>query len=112
MRKVAVIGIGQTPVDEHWDKSLRELAGDAMLAALEDAGMPPIQALYVGNMMSGSANHQQHLGDYMADWVGLRYAEALRIEAACSSAAATFRTAVMAVASGEVDSAMAVAAEK
>ena len=112
MRPVAVIGIGQTKVDEHWDKSLRDLAGDAMLAAMEDAGMPDIQAVYVGNMMSGSANHQQHLGAYIADWVGLRYAEAFRVEAACSSAAVSFRTAVMAVASGEVDSAIAVAAEK
>ena len=112
MREVAVLGIGQTRVEEHWDKSLRELAGEAVLAAMEDAHLPAVDAIYVGNMMSGSANKQQHLGAYIADWVGMRYAEALRIEAACSSAAATFRTAVMAVASGEVDSAMAVAAEK
>ncbi len=37
MRKVAIIGIGQTPVDEHWDKSLRELAGEALIAAMQDA---------------------------------------------------------------------------
>jgi len=27
MREVAVIGIGQTRIDELWDKSLRELGG-------------------------------------------------------------------------------------
>ena len=37
MREIAVIGIGQTKVDEHWDKSMRELAGEAALAALADA---------------------------------------------------------------------------
>ncbi len=112
MRQVAVIGIGQTKIDEHWDKSLRELAGEASLAALNDSGMDRVDAVYVGNMMSGSANHQQHLGVYLADWIGLRGAEAMRVEAACSSAAASFRTAVLAVASGMVDSALAVGVEK
>lgn len=112
MREVAVLGIGQTRIDEHWDKSLRVLAGEAVLDAMTDGGMNRVDALYVGNMMSGSANHQQHLGSYIADWVGLRYAEALRLEAACSSGAAAFRTALMAVASGAVDSAVAVGVEK
>jgi acetyl-CoA C-acetyltransferase len=112
MRQVAVIGIGQTKIDEHWDKSLRELAGDAALAALKDSGLERVEAVYVGNMMSGSANHQQHLGAYLADWIGMRGAEAIRTEAACSSGAASFRSAVMAVASGLVDSALAVGVEK
>jgi len=112
MRDIAVIGIGQTKVDENWDKSLRELSGDAALAALMDSGLVKTDALYVGNMMSGSANRQQHLGAYIADWVGMRYAEAFRLEAACSSGAAAFRTAVMAVASGEVETALAVGVEK
>ena len=112
MRQVAVIGIGQTKIDEHWDKSLRELAGDAALAALHDSGLQKVDAVYVGNMMSGSANHQQHLGAYLADWIGVRGAEAIRLEAACSSGAASFRTAVMAVASGHINSALAVGVEK
>lgn len=112
MREVSVIGIGQTKVDENWEKSLRELAGDASLAALMDSGLEKVDAVYVGNMMSGSANQQQHLGTYIADWIGMRYAEAFKLEAACSSGAASFRTAVMAVASGEVESALAVGVEK
>ncbi len=112
MREVAVIGIGQTRVDEQWDKSLRELAGDASLAALQNAGVNAVESVYVGNMMSGSANKQQHLGAYIADWLGMRYAEGLRLESACSSGAAAFRAALMAVASGAVDSALAVGVEK
>jgi acetyl-CoA C-acetyltransferase len=63
-------------------------------------------------MMSGSANRQQHLGSYIADWIGMRFTEGYHIESACSSGAAAFRSAVMAVASGSVDSAIAVGVEK
>jgi len=63
-------------------------------------------------MMSGSANQQLHLGAYIADWIGMRNAEAFHTEAACSSGAASFRTALMAVASGEVETALAVGVEK
>ena len=112
MREVAVLGIGQTPASEHWDESLRVLAGEAVLAAMQDAGLESAEGLFVGNMMSGSANHQQHLGAYLADWVGLRGASAMRIEAACGSGSAAFRAAFMAVASGAVDTAIAVGVEK
>jgi len=112
MREVAIIGIGQTSVDEHWDKSIRMLAGEAVLAALQDAGRETTDVLYVGNMMSGNASRQQHLGAMIADWVGLRYCEAFKLEAACGSGAAAFRAGMMAVASGEVDSAVVVGVEK
>lgn len=112
MRAVAVLGIGQTPADEQWEKSLRLLAGEAVIAALQDAGLEQVDGLYAGNMISGAANHQQHLGTYIADWVGLRHTGALRVEAACGSGSAAFRAALMAVASGAIDTAVAVGVEK
>jgi acetyl-CoA C-acetyltransferase len=112
MREVAVIGIGQTKIEEHWDKSLRLLAGEAILAALDNAHRDTVDALYSGNMMSGTANRQQHLGALIADWVGIRYKEALRLESACGSGSAAFRAGIMAVASGAVDSAVVVGVEK
>ncbi|HEY9077442.1 MAG TPA: thiolase domain-containing protein [Anaerolineaceae bacterium] len=112
MREVAVVGIGQTKVDEHWDKSLRELAGEAIFSAIQDAGIDQADGIFVGNMMSGSANHQLQLGAHIADWIGARFKEALHIEAACSSGAAAFRSALMAVASGAMDVAIAVGVEK
>ncbi len=112
MREVAILGIGQTKIDEHWDLSMKDLAGEAVLAALKDAGLSGAEAVFVGNMMSGPANNQQHLGASIADWIGLRYSDAMHIEAACSSGSAAFRSALMAVASGEIDAAIAVGVEK
>jgi len=112
MREVAIAGIGQTKIEEQWDKSLRELAGEAALCALEASGLNRVDAVYIGNMMSSSANHQQHLGPYIADWIGMRFSEAFRIEAACSSGAAAFRTGIMAIASGELNSVLVVGVEK
>ena len=112
MQEVAIIGIGQVPVAEHWDKRLVELAGDAIFAALADAELNRVEALYVGNMMAGQLDKQCHLGALISDWVGFRGIEAMTVEAACGSGALALRTAMIAVSSGVVSSALAVGVEK
>jgi acetyl-CoA C-acetyltransferase len=112
MREIAVIGIGQTPVSENWDQSIREIAGEAILAALEDGGINSCDGLFVGNMLSGLLSRQENLGTLIADWVGLHNKEAVKVEAACGSGAAALRAAIMAVSSGEQDCAVAAGVEK
>jgi acetyl-CoA C-acetyltransferase len=114
MREVAILGIGQTPIGEHWELSLRHLAGEAVIAALADAHVEPpqVEALYVGNMLSGPLNRQENIGAMIADWVGLRGIEASKIEAACGSGAAAFRSGLIAVASGACDVVAVVGVEK
>ncbi|MDW8325028.1 MAG: thiolase domain-containing protein [Anaerolineales bacterium] len=112
MREVAILGVGQTPIGEHWDKSIRVIAGEAVFAALQDAGRETADGLFVGNMLSGPLNRQENLGALVADWVGLRGVEAVKIEAACGSGAAAFRSALLAVASGAMECAIAVGVEK
>ena len=112
MREIAVLGIGQTKVDEHWEKALKDLAFEAAVAAMQDAGRETVEALYVGNMLSPLVSGQNQLGTLIADWLGIRGAEAVKIEAACGSGAAAFRAGVMAVGSGEIDSALVVGVEK
>ena len=111
MREIAIIGIGQTKIHEHWQLSIRELAGEAIFAAQLDAGRKKFDALFVGNMLSGLIDQQNNLGAVIADWIGFK-GEALKIESACSSGASAFRAGMMAVASGEIDSAMIVGVEK
>jgi len=112
MRNVAIIGIGQVPVREHWDKSLKELGALALLEALDDAGRDSIDGLFVGNMLSGSLSEQEHLGALIADFAGLGGVEAVKVEAACASGAAAFRQAVLAVASGQKECVAALGVEK
>ena len=68
---VAIIGVGQTTVGEHWDRSLRDLAVEALLSAIQDAGSPAVASLFVGNMMAGELTGQEHLGALVADFAGL-----------------------------------------
>ena len=112
MRKVAILGIGQTTIGEHWDKSLREIGGEAAFAAMRDAGLDKVDALFVGNMLSPLIESQNQLGTFLADWIGLWRQEAVKVEAACASGAAAFRAGIMAVSAGEIDSALVVGVEK
>lgn len=112
MREVAVIGIGQTPISEHWDRSLRELAGEAIFAAFKDANIMRADGLFVGNMLSGSLNQQENLGALIADWVGLGNVESVKVEAACGSGGAALRSGIIAIASGEMECVLVAGVEK
>ncbi len=112
MRQVAILGIGQIKIDEHWDLSLRELGGNAAFAAMQDAGMEKVDALFVGNMLSAMVSGQNQLGTFFSDWIGLWGKEAVKVEAACASGAAAFRAGLMAVSAGDIDSALVVGVEK
>jgi acetyl-CoA C-acetyltransferase len=117
MRDVFIVGVGQTPVGEHWDIGLRDLGAAAIEAALADAGIAHagseiVDALYVGNMLSGTVNGQENLATLVADASGLLPVEAMKVEAACASGGACVRAATLAVASGAQDVAVAVGLEK
>jgi len=112
MRDVSIIGIGQTKVGEHWDKSLKELATDAILAAIKDAQTDRVDSLYIGNMLSGELTGQEHLGALVSDFAGLRGVEAVKIEAACGSGAAALRIGYMAVAGELADFVLVAGVEK
>ena len=112
MRDVSVVGIGQTKVKEHWEKSLRELATEAVLGAMKDAHVNHADALYVGNMLSGELTGQENLGALIADEAGLRGIEALKVEAACGGGGAALRVGYLAVASGQFDVVIVAGAEK
>ena len=109
---VSIIGVGQTEVKEMWETSIRHLSWYAIEAALDDAHVSKVDALYVGNMLAGELSQQNHLGALVADFAGMRGIEAVTVEAADASGGAALRQAVLAVKSGMVETALAVGVEK
>lgn len=112
MTDVVIAGIGQTEAGEHWDFSLRELAQQAIKAAIQDGGGMKPQALYVGNMLSLNLSNQAHLGALLAEYGQLTGIEAITVEAAGASGAAALRQGYLAISSGMVDTAIIVGVEK
>lgn len=112
MNQVAILGVGQVPVREHWGLSIRELAVQAGREAMEDAGVGRVDAIYVGNMTSDRLNRQRHLGALVADHLGQRGVEAVKLEAACGSAGSAMRQGILAVASGEMERVLVIGVEK
>ncbi|EJG08304.1 MAG: thiolase domain-containing protein [Methanofollis liminatans] len=116
MRDVAVIGVGCTNFGEWWDRSFRNLFVEAGVMAIEDANLAgeQIDAMYVGNMSAGRFIEQEHIGALIADYSGLATENipSTRVEAACASGGLAFREAVIAVASGMANIAVAAGVEK
>jgi acetyl-CoA C-acetyltransferase len=112
MEDVIIAGIGQTPVGEHWEIGLRDLALAAIEEAVRDSdGLKP-QALFVGNMLAPNLSNQAHLGALLADYAGLGGIEAVTTEAAGASGGAAIRQGYLAVKSGMIDVALVVGVEK
>lgn len=112
MREVVIAGIGQIPVGEHWELSLRNISARAVQAAKKDAGGLIPEAIYIGNLIASVASHQSNLGALVTDNTFLEGTESYTIEAGEASSAAAFRMAYLAVASGWMDIAMALGMEK
>ncbi len=113
-KRIAIIGAAYTKFDEHWEKSLRDLATEAGAKALHDAKLEgkEIQALVVGNMSGGRFIGQEHLAALAVDQAGLNPIPATRVEGACASGALAFRKAAHSIMAGEYDIVMAAGAEK
>ena len=112
MRDVAIIGVGMTPVSEHWNSSLRDLGAQAIHLALEDARVTKPQALFVANAFGGTINGQAHLAPLLACAANLHGIEGFRIEAGEASGGAAIRAGYLAIASGMVDSVVVCGVEK
>jgi acetyl-CoA C-acetyltransferase len=111
-REVLILGVGMTPVAEHWDRSIREIALEAVAAARSEAPDIQPQAVYVANMLSAALSGQTQLGALLSDFAGLHGIEAMTIEAAGASGGAALRQAYLAIKSGMIHSALVIGVEK
>lgn len=102
MGEAYIVGVGQTPVSRSSGVTPVDLAVRAIREALQNSGLDSdvIEALYVGNMMSGMLSNQAQLGPIIADHLGLEGVEAYAIDAACASGGSALRMAFLTVSGG------------
>src|SRR6195256_4421490 len=106
---VWILGIHMTKFGKHPDKDLVDLASEAALGALGDAGVGIKQMgiLAAGNLLGGGG-----IGQQLQKQIGQTGIPVYNVSNACATGATALRTALMAVKAGEVDMGLAVGVEK
>lgn len=115
MRDVAVVGAGMTNFGKFLDRSMKDIAGEAIKGALDSAGIDKskLEAAVVGNATAGLITGQEMIrGQVVLRDMGIGGIPVINTENACASSSTAFHVAWMYVASGMYDVALAVGMEK
>ncbi len=114
MRKVAVVGVGQTKFSGAQTKTSVKLFAEATMDALHETNLRPkdIQALFLGNCLGDFTEGQGMVQAFIADNIGAFNIPANRYDGACASASMAIRDAFHWVASGSYDIVLAGGTER
>lgn len=109
--KVAIIGMGCSRFGERWESGVEQLVNEAFAEALADAGIDrkDIEAAWYGSAMEKSVGNS---AIPLSTALRLEGIPVTRVENMCATGTEALRGATYAVASGAVDIALAVGAEK
>lgn len=107
---VWIIGTAMTKFGRFEDKDLLDLAAEAALDALTDAGttIGGIGALALGNVYEANS----HNGQRLQKQIGQTGIPVYNVVNACATGATAVRVAMLSIAAGETDTALAVGVEK
>jgi acetyl-CoA C-acetyltransferase len=105
MKKVAVVGVGETRFSGPQDKTEVELFAEAAMDAINESNLKPadIKALFVGNVLGDFSEGQGMVQAFAAENIGCHHVPTNRYEGACASASMAIRDAWIWVASGYYD---------
>jgi len=114
MRKVALVGVGETRFSGPQEKTSVELFAQAAAEAIEGSNLKPkdMQALFLGNVLGDFSEGQGMIQAFAAENIGCFNIPANRYEGACASASMAVRDAWMWVASGYYDVVLAGGVER
>ena len=115
LEPVYIVGTGMTPFGRFADTSLRALAGQAMHAALADAGLvaTALETAFFANATQGHQDGQHMVrGQVVLRSLGIGGIPVVNVENACASGSTALKLAVTALRAGEADIALALGAEK
>jgi acetyl-CoA acyltransferase len=110
MSEVFILGADMIRFGRYPDRTPFQLAADAALLALDDAGLSirDVQAVYAGSTFNSASMVAQR----MLHLIGQTGAECVNVANACAAGATAVRQAILAVKSGEYDVVLAAGAEK
>lgn len=115
MRDVAIAGAGMTNFGKFLDRSMKDIAREAVQGALDSAGIgkEKLNVAVVGNATAGLITGQEMIrGQVVLREMGIGGLPIINTENACASSSTAFHVAWMYVASGMYDIALAVGMEK
>lgn len=110
-----IAGIGMTTFGNHLDKTLKALAGEAIQAALDDAGIDKskLQAAWMANAAASVVQGQVMIpGEVVLRNMGIGRIPVVNVENACASGATAFQQACAMVSAGLYDIVLACGSEK
>jgi len=115
MREVWISGAAMTRFGKHSDRTARDLAEEAVMGALADAGVEAadVQCAYVGNAVSGVIDGQESIrGQVVLRNTGLMGVPIVNVENADASSSTALHLAWQALACGAHDCAVVLGYEK
>jgi acetyl-CoA acetyltransferase len=110
-----VAGVGMTQFGKHLERGLKSLGGEAVEAALADAGLAKsdLQAAYVGNAAAGVVTGQECIrGQVILRGIGIGAIPVINVENACASASTALNQAAAMITAGLYDVVLALGVEK
>jgi acetyl-CoA acetyltransferase len=110
-----VAGVGMTRFGKQLDKTLKALAGEAVQAALADAGLErsALQAAWMGNAAAGVVTGQEMIrGQVALRELGIGRIPVVNVENACASSSTALQQAAAMVTAGLYDVVLACGSEK
>jgi len=108
---VYISGVGMTKFGKS-NESLEAMMAEAAAAALRDAKLEKVDAIYIGVMNVEEFLGESNFATLLADTLGLTGIPSTRIETASSTGAGAFETAFYGIASGYMKNVLVVAGEK
>jgi acetyl-CoA acetyltransferase len=115
MPRLYIAGIAMTVFGRHLERSLHDLAGEALQGALKDAGCvaADIGAAYYSGMTNGALQGQISVpGQVIFSKIGIEGIPVFNVENACASGSSAFHLALQSLKAGATDVALAIGAEK
>lgn len=115
MTRLYIAGIAMTVFGRHLERSLHDLAGEALQGALKDAGCvaADIGAAYYSGMTNGALQGQISVpGQVIFSKIGIESIPVFNVENACASGSSAFHLALQSLRAGATDVALAIGAEK